>query len=204
MPKLISEVRCIRDGESEEHYFKELAKRADQRMREIERMQDTEHYKGAVGYAYKSAVYDIRAFTGNPNARRFDISLKKNADGSVNRADYHQKLNAVKRFLEAPTSTKTGITQMYKKRADTINQRYGTSFTWKELANYWEKAGAEKIARSFGSDIMLKAVDRLKRETRPKDVKKANRQNRRVSENEVVKEVTEQIREAGLSIDDLI
>ena len=204
MPKLLTEVRDIRPGETDEHYFKELAKRADQRMREIERLQDTEHYKGAVGYAYKSAVYDIQAITNNPNAKRFDISLKKNADGSVNKTDYHQKLNAVKRFLEAPTSTKTGITQMYKKRADTINQKYGTSFTWKELANYWEKAGAEKVGRAFGSDVMLKAVDRLKREARPKDVKKANRQNRKVNDSEVVQEVAEQIKEAGLTFNDLI
>jgi len=204
MPKLITEVRDIRPGETEEHYFKELAKRADQRMRELERLKDVEHFKGATKYAYKSAVYHIQKFTNNPNANRFDIALRKNADGSVNRVDYHQKLNAVKRFLEAPTSTKTGITNMYKKRAATINKNNKTNFTWQELANYWEKEGAEKIGRSYGSDVMLKAVNRIKNEAKPKNIRKANQQNKKVDDSDVVKEVAEQIKEAGLTLDDLI
>ena len=51
---------------------------------------------------------------------------------------------------------------------------------------------------------MLKAVNRIKNEAKPKNIRKANQQNKKVDDSDVVKEVAEQIKEAGLTLDDLI
>ena len=56
----------------------------------------------------------------------------------------------VERFNRSESSTKTGITNIYKRRADTVNQKYGRDsqgnkikgwkdLKWQDLANYYEK-----------------------------------------------------------------
>lgn len=200
-----TEIREIRPGETEEAYFKQLAKAADQRLLRLEKLAGQEGFEPVLNYAYQSAMYNIKTMTGNPNATRFNVTLQKNKDGSVNKVALHARINAVKQFLEAPTSMKSGILKVYKGRADTINQRYGTDFTWKELASYFEKARyAKKDLEGIGSDVILKAVSQIRNKTSPEDVKKAASQNQKTAGDKVVNEVAEKLLQEGITFEDFV
>ena len=195
----------IKPGQSEVDYFKQLAKRADQRMVRLERLAEQENYRGVLSYAYQTAVYDIKTLSGDPNATRFNIALKKNKDGTVNQQLLHAKINAVTRFLEAPTSMKKTITESYQKRADTINRKFGTNFTWQQMGRFFESAAYEKMrGKSFASDTILKAFGSIKKAFGAKKVTEAQIQNVRVSDDNVVNEVSGAIVKAGLKTSDFL
>ena len=156
-------VREQRAGESDLAYFRSLAKMADSRLKRLESYKDDENFKGVLQYAYSNAMYDIRALTGDPEATRFNRVPAKNKDGSINQRSLHAKINAVKRFLESPTSTKTGVTKVYKQRADTVNRRYGTNFSWQELAAYYSKASNEAFDNEYGSKTMVRVLGAMRR-----------------------------------------
>lgn len=199
------QVREIRPGQTEEAYFRQLAKAADQRLLRLERLADQEGFEPVLNYAYQSAMYNIKRMTGNPNATRFNVTLQKNKDGSIDKAALHARINAVKKFLESPTSTKTGILKVYKKRADTINERYGTDFTWEELASYHEKARYAKVdTRQIGSDVILKAVALIREYSTPEELRKAAESNPKITADKVVYEVALKLLEDGLTFEDFV
>lgn len=189
-------------GQSDVAYFKQLAKRADQRLVRLEQLAGQKNFEGVLNYAYKSAIKDIRQLTGNRDATRFNVALQKTKSGEINKSLLHAKINAVKRFLESPTSMKSKIIETYKKRADTINDKYGTNFTWQELGRFWESAGYEKQRKDYGSDVILKSVGKMKEEVKPENIRKGAEQNVRVSDDAVVSDVVKAFKASGLTLKD--
>ena len=63
-----------------------------------------------------------------------------------------------KSFLGAKSSTKSGITEVYKKRAKTWNEKYGTDVSWEDLAKYYSKGINKKLERDMNSDVVNKAI----------------------------------------------
>lgn len=198
-----TEVPPIKPGQSEEAYFRQLAKRADQRLVRLEKLSGEKNYQGVLQYSYRKAMYDIKSLSGDRSATRFNIALKKNKDGSVNQAMLHAKINAVKAFLEAPTSMKKTITEMYEKRADTINSKYGTSFTWQDMGRFFESAAYDKLrAIGYGSDFILKNVGEMQKAVKPKKVEQSVQQNVRVPEDRVAGEVRDAMNAMQLTLKD--
>lgn len=202
-----SKIKDIQPGETEVQFFKRLAKVADQRMVRLERLAEKENYKGVLSYAYESAVYDIKALSGNPNATRFNIALKKNKDGTVNKSLLHAKINAVKRFLEAPTSMKSTITDVYAKRAATLstNMKLKKPLTWQQAGRIFESRAYDTMRRKgYTSDQIVKAVGAINSKTKKADISKALDQNIRVSDDAVVNEVAQAIAGEQLTLNDFI
>lgn len=139
----------LRPGESLEHYYRRLAKVADQRLVRLEKLAQVPGYEKASGWAYKRAMTDISKWGGN---KRFNTAPP--SDPGQIRA----KINDIQAFLGAKTSTKSGITNVYKKRADTWNAKYGTNFTWEDLAKYYSKAINEKIEAQMASEVANRAI----------------------------------------------
>lgn len=193
---------AIKPGQSEEAYFRMLAKRADQRLVRLERLAEQQNFEGVLSYAYKGAMKDIRQLTGNREATRFNVALQKTKSGDINKALLHAKINAVKRFLESPTSMKSTILESYKKRADTINRKYGTNLNWQQLGRFWESAGYQKMLKTYGSDVILKAIGQKQKSAKPDDIKKGAEQNVRVPEDAVVKEVEKAMTDSQLTLKD--
>lgn len=140
-----------REGESLEHFYRRLAKTADQRLVRLEKLAKEEAYKSVNKYAYARAMRDIKQWAGE-GATRFNTSPPKH------KAKLKAKIRDMKTFLEAPTSTKQGVESVYQNRADILNEKYGTNFEWKDLANYFEQAKASKSDEEYGSKTMLKAL----------------------------------------------
>lgn len=138
-------------GESVESYYRRLAKVADQRLVRLERLAQEEGYKGSSKWAYNRAIKDIQKWSGE-SAKRFNTAPP--ADAGQLRA----KINDIKSFIGAKTSTKSGITKVYKKRADTYNRKYGTDFSWEDLANYYDRKLNERFEKEADSDVINKAI----------------------------------------------
>ena len=138
-----------RPGETIEHWYKRLAKVADQRLRRLEDLRSVEGYENAWKWAYKNAQRDIEKWGGG---KRFDTAPPSD------QRQLKAKINDIKAFLGAKTSTKSGITNVYKKRAATWNEKYKTNVTWEDLAKYYSKGINEKLERDMNSDVVNKAI----------------------------------------------
>lgn len=128
--------------------YKKLARKADNRLRAIERYSEQEYYKGIERYAYARAMRDIEIWSGS-GKKRFETKPPDTLQG------IRAKINDIVNFLESPTSTKKGVTEIYIKRAESINKKFGTNLTWKELADYYTSKAHTKEGSKYGSDTEL-------------------------------------------------
>lgn len=128
-----------------------LARRADGRLRLLEAMAD-EGYESAEKWAYQKAMRDIHKWSGE-DARRF--ARKPPEDDR----DLEKKIAEIKEFLTpGNTSTRTGIINVFKKKAESINEKYGTDFSWQQLGDFMEKNYFDKMQKSFGSQTLLYTI----------------------------------------------
>ena len=177
--------------------YRSLAKKADQRLVRIEKYSEQEHYKGMKTYAYARAQKDIQAWSGGA-ATRFNTAPPKNVQ------QLQAKINDIKEFLAMPTSTKSGVTSIYKKRADTINKKYGTKFKWQDLANFFESDLFKKLDSKYGSDTLIISIGVIKDlDLSPKEIEEVIKSNIKVSDDEVVDEITKALLKQGLTSKDL-
>ena len=130
--------------ESIEHYYRRLAKQADQRLVRLEAASHEKGFKKIKNWAYKKAIKDIEHWSGE-GSMRFNTQPPKTMQQGEAKIDYaklKQKIEDIKHFLQAPTSTKSGVIKTYKQRAESMNRTIpGAKFTWENLAKVFEPAG---------------------------------------------------------------
>ena len=124
-------------GETNLQWYKRLAKVADQRLVRIEKLSKDDHFKNVEKWAYAGAMNDIKRWSGG-DATRF------NTKPPASDREILAKIKNITAFIEKPTSSKRGIVDVYKKRADSINKKQGTKFTWQQIATYFESGLADK------------------------------------------------------------
>ena len=134
-----------------------LSMRADKRLQRIEKYSKRPGYEGLKQGAYARAIRDIEVWSGKGH-KRFRTKPPTTRDGMINETELQAKINDIRHFLRAETSTmKPGIDtrgfsiSSYEKMAETTNKRYGGNFTWQELARFYESKKAERIAREIRS-----------------------------------------------------
>ena len=138
-------------GESDLKYYRRLAKVADQRLVRLEELSKQKEFKRVKKFAYSKARKDIIKY--NKNQKRWNT--KPPEDPRILR----EKIMDIKSFIESVTSTKGGIVETYQKRAETLNQKYGTNFKWQDLADYFGKNQADRFAMlPGGSGTKLQAI----------------------------------------------
>lgn len=147
-------------GEDLIHYYRRLAKTADQRLVRLEDYSDQPGYNTATKWAYSRAVKDIAKWNKGQSGVK---KLRFNTAPPKDTEDLLAKINDIKTFIASPTSTKQGITDVYKARAKTVNERYGTKFTWQQLAKYYESGQASVWDAKFGSKTALKTIGQIQR-----------------------------------------
>lgn len=153
--------------------YRTVAKAADQRLVRLEKLTQEENFKIADKWAYARALRDIEQYSGE-GATRFNVKPPKTMTG------LEAKIEDIKTFLNAPSSTKGGIKKMYVERAKKINQDYGTDFTWEEIGTFFEDknwkylgGGKREDKGKYESKTTLKAIGRIKRNFSKDDLKKA-------------------------------
>lgn len=190
-------------GETLQQYYRRLAKTADQRLVRLESYEHDKYFKPATQWAYAKAQKDIQKWQ---NKGPEDKRLRFNTAPPKGEEQLLAKINDIKSFLESPTSTKQGIINVYKKRADTLNRKYGTQFTWQSLAKYYESGQAEAWDAKFGSKTALKTIAQLqKQEKKVKEaIKKAEAKDIRVDNSVLKKTVDMALADNNLNIKDLL
>ena len=179
--------------------YRKLAKRADQRLNRLEDLSKQKGFKNVKKFAYNRAMKDIRYWSGE-GASRFNRDIPRNINS------LRARINDVRHFLEdTKTSTKRDIIKTFKKRADTINSKYGTKMKWDDLANFYDSKTWEDLNREFGSDTAMQAVGEV--QTREKEIKRAFKKGEipviRLSNKKVEYAVNKILEEQGLSFFDM-
>lgn len=199
--------------ESDIDYLKALTRTANARMTRIEKLAGDPRYGSMIKYAYRNAQYDIKHIQGSDSSR-FSADVPETKSGGLNQQELHRRINAVKRFLDAPSSTKTGIKEVYEHRAKTVNQRYGyevgadgkrhkrkdwQNLTWEDMANYYQSDIAEQEDKGYGSKTEVRALGAIKRVSNdPKKIREAIAGNYKLSSNEAVNKAAVEMLKNGL------
>lgn len=173
--KLYREVRGKPSEEKQEAYkqfYKRIAKVADQRLVEIERLAKKPGYKKVKQWAYKVAMREIKGLYGE-GAKRFN--RKTPSDLRM----LYKNINRVLQFLEAPTSSKQGIQEVYEKRAATVEEKYGVKVDWSNIGDLFESALYKKVDSKYGSKTVVQAIGIIQADERK--VKKALKEHKPIS-----------------------
>ena len=191
-------------GETLEKYYKRLAKTADQRLVRLEKLAKQPNYEPAELWAYRRARLDITKWNGgkSPELYRFNANMPKDPEKLL------AKINDIKTFLTRPTSTKKGITEVYKKRAETINRKFGTNFSWQQMAKYFQSGAAEYWDSKYGSKTALRVMavlqrnkDKIAKAVGKVDIKDIDTTG---ASNVVIGKVKELLKENNLKLKDLV
>lgn len=196
MPKFSTERK---PNETTIQWYKRVAKVADQRLVRLEKLSQEDQFKNVKKWAYAGAMNDIKRWSGD-KATRF------NTAPPASDRELLSKIKDITAFIEKPTSSKRGIVDVYKKRADTINKKQGTKFTWQQIATYFESGLADKSDRALGSATTALAIinERIRLDEIESDINNANDKIVRVSGNDAINEkVNEWLSVNELDIDKL-
>ena len=131
--------------------FKRNARVANLRLQRLEEYAEESGFSVATAWGYRKAMRDIHKISGE-NADRFDVTPP------TDDRELFLLNQKIMEFLDSPTSTKAGIKRVYIQKADTINERYGTNFTWQELAKFMESETFSKLEGSFTSKTVLRTL----------------------------------------------
>lgn len=152
--------------------FKTLAARADKRLQRLEKYSQRPGLEGILqASAYQHAMRDIKILGGG---KRFSFKPPTLPSGALDVDVLRARINAVKNFLRADTSTlKPGIDtagysiDRFQAVADTFNERYGAdgdNLTAADIANYYSSRKAQRVAEAYGdSKTVAKALGRFKK-----------------------------------------
>lgn len=141
--------------------YNKLAKKADRRMRELERFSRYEEYKDIKNYAYKKAAEMIKTWTP-PDKMYENRAPRWQRNVPMDTRSLKAKIKDIEKFLDMKTSTLKGIQDVYKKRAEAFNKKYGTKFDWKTLARFFEDGGlADTTFEKYGSATVLLAFGKI-------------------------------------------
>lgn len=165
---------------------KVMAKFADRRLREIEVAKHDPYFRGIEKFAYRKALYEIQHFKGaKEDAKRFDTKLPSGTKGSYQQLV--KRANALREFINAPTSTRRGTISVYDKRAQKLNKHYGTDFDWRTLANFFENGG-KNLLETYGSDVVMLTIAQVTN-NEDKNIRKIKDYNERIKTAEMDKEL---------------
>lgn len=110
--------------------YKRLAKSADARLRKLEKNIHRKGFEAITQYAYARAMKDI----GRGEGGRFDVKVSNLTYNAI-----LGKMNDVRRFYRSESSNITGVRNIYIRNAEAFNEKYGTNFTWQQLAQLFNK-----------------------------------------------------------------
>lgn len=179
--------------------FERLSGTAQSRMRELEKWVSKDpNYKSVLDWGYRLGKKAIAIMYGE-NAKGFRHKAPTDKDTLI------KNISEIEKFLAMPTTTKTGVIDIYERRANKLNKDYGTNFSWEDLATFFEGTGFEKNERAFGSDVYLYAIGEIQKNE--KEIIEAIQQKSKINlniEDEAVKETVENlINEYGIKVVDL-
>ncbi|MBR5583666.1 MAG: hypothetical protein IKW21_03975 [Lachnospiraceae bacterium] len=179
--------------------YRTLAKAADQRLVRLESYEHDPNFRDVTRYSYARAMRDIQQWSGE-QANRFNTAPPKS------KAALEAKIEDIKTFLAAPTSTKKGIKEIYQKRANSLNEKYGTNFKWNDVGTFFESELAQKMDSDYASKTMMKIVASLQKNKKEilKEMEASKNKDQRVPDEMVEKLVRDVLENYGDEVRDYL
>ncbi len=138
-----------------------MAKVADPRRLRLEGYAEEANFKNATQYAYARARRDIESWAITATQKRgYSVQQEKprfNTAPPVTKSGVLAKIKDIQVFLNAPTSTKSGIKEVYVNRANSINEKYKTNFTWEDIGSFFESNMYDKLDSKYASKTVVEA-----------------------------------------------
>ena len=125
--------------------YNKMVTAANKQLYRLEKYSEREGYENILKFAYAKAQTNIKRRRGE-GFTRFK-KVPEDYDLRRLRGD----VNAVLEFMNSPSRNLTEIKSIYQKRAETINNRFGTSFTWQTMVDYYSSGLNKKIDKDYGS-----------------------------------------------------
>lgn len=180
--------------------YRQVAKAADTRLDRLEDYALEDNYKNALQWSYARAQRYIKEWSG-PEATRFNTKPPESDQ------QLRQKIADIEDFLRKPSSTKEGIRSIHKQRAATLNERWGTNFTWNEVATFFDsKLKDDMYERIAGSDTLVEVIGYIQKHKKQviKAVESANAKDLKVPDNMVGRLVQMTINDLGDEVVDYL
>lgn len=140
--------------------YRKLAKRADQRLVRLEKLSTQKDFKQVKQWAYKNAVTDALEWGASPDKPRFNIKPPSST------ISLKAKIQDIKNFLEKPTSTRSGIIDVYEQKAQTLNEKYkdyGLNLNWSDVGTFFESSLYKKLSKKYSSGTVIRAIATIKK-----------------------------------------
>lgn len=146
-----------------EKQYRQLAVQANRQLRELERLSHQEHYHNVKNFAYRKAMRDVKAW-GGERKRSFRAS-----DVPRTKAQIKAKIKDIQTFLQSPTSSASGIRQIYEERGSELNARLGLTgdnqISWDTWAQFWESDMYKTMKGYFeGSATLVNVISQFVRQ----------------------------------------
>lgn len=210
--------------------YRRLAKVADQRMLRLEQYQKRAGYENVLKYSYAKAQHDLKRWANEKRLKsgkplRFNTKPPMNKNGTISKRLLKEKITQIKTFLASDTSTLVkpakpkkenkekpeiisgeGINAVFQSKADSINNEYGTNFTWETLAKYFEDGTADKLANKYGSKTALRIIAQIQKKPDEvvRELSKVDERRIKTDNPFLSKKVNEVLNEYGTDIESLI
>lgn len=174
--------------------YKRLAKVADQRLVRLESYSHDKNFNNIQKYAYARAIKDIELYSGQ-GAKRFNTKAPENIK------TLKAKINDILNFLNSPTSTKKGVISIYKQRAESTNERYGTDFTWEELFSFIESEKYNKLLQQADSKTIMLNIGAFQKERADivKDIRDSSDKHIKISDADVNQWIYDRLESQGIN-----
>lgn len=179
--------------------YRKLAKRADQRLVRLKGQRHHKKYKNILEFSYKTAIKDIRSWSGK-KAERFNTAPPKDIEDLV------AKISDIQKFLNSPTSS----VQRLNRQTSSLNKTFFGNdkkkyLTWEEYANFFEKNDADNTDSRFEYYMLVRCGGIIKQYDIDEDnVKEKLEQFQRSGDIDKVEvRIIESMMEEGLTFDKL-
>lgn len=192
--------------------FNRLAKKADRRLRELERWSRQKEFKDIKKYAYRIAKQDIMKHTPKGQKRKAP-RFQRNVPSDINTQSLIGRINEIEKFLALPTSTISGVKKVYKKRADSLNKRIkretgsNPHFTWEDMANFFDTGLMDKTKDDYGSATVLAVLGVMKSNSQKiaEQIKSKNEAHLQLSDDIVINQrINDMLTDYGADVAKLI
>lgn len=135
-----------------ENEVKPMLQEANMKLLNLETLSKKEGFEGVKDFAYYNAMRDIRALRGEEYKR---FNMPKNTH------QLEKTKRSLEKFLGSTSSTKAGIVDIYERNAASLNEKFGSNYTWQQMGQFLKAAGFEDLKKEYDSEtaiIMLKSL----------------------------------------------
>lgn len=133
-----------------------LAKRANTRLRALEQRG---LQKGSNAYRYIEKLHfdkDSATAVDSKGRMKFNTNFRR-----LSYQEIQHRLGEITRFLEAQTSTVSGVNAKYKKGFEAYRERYNANISYSDFADLMRNETMKRLKSQFSSNVISRVITHM-------------------------------------------